>query len=313
MLYRRLGKTDLMVSEVSFGGHQTGGYGGKLAASPKERAEVIARSLELGVTYFDTTIEFEAESLSSVFGLLGGKPDDVVVTSMYVGYKTFDDNTTGVKQKVLEAIDNSLKYFDPIDIFNLCGNGLPYSRERTLDALEAVDEARQKGKVRHCGFSTHLMEYALSMIENHPEIGLVMFPYNVLIPRVGDLLFPTARQHDVGIVAMKALAARALLNLEIETSDYGRDLSLALAAVKWVLQNPAVTCTIPAMNSVGEVEENLRASGATLGAAELSMLEATREAFAHRAESDPDWYYLRDWSRRLHGEDPAEARPAAGD
>ena len=303
MQYRKLGKTALNVSEVSFGGHQIGSYGGKLEIPLEQRVKVIERGLELGINYFDTTEPCEAESLSAVFKILGGIPEHVTVTSIFTEYRNDPDIIEGIKDKVRVGIEKSLGYFDPIDIFNLCGNGFPYSKDRTLWALEALEEAKDQGKIKHYGFSTHLMNYALSMIENHAEFCLVMFPFNLLIPKVADILFPVAQKHDVAVVGMKVMAARGILNLEIDPQAYGRDLSIPIAAIKWVLDHAEVSCTIPAMNSIAEVEENTRASGAELSEDELRILERVREEFGKKVKPGPQWYFYRDWTERLYGED----------
>jgi aryl-alcohol dehydrogenase-like predicted oxidoreductase len=310
MEYRRLGKSELMVSELSFGGHQAGGYRGKFEMPLEERVKVIARGLELGITYFDTTSDPEPESLSSVFKLLGGKPEHITVTSMYTEYKHLDaiGDAAVIKEKVRSGIEECLTHFAPIDVFNLCGDGLPYSRERTLGALEAMEEARGQGKIAHFGFSTHMMDYALSMIQNHLEFTLIMFPYNVVLPKIAQMLFPVAAHHDVAVVGMKAMAARGLFNLGVEPVDYGPGLSVPVAAIKWVLQHSEVSCTIPAMNSIREVEENVRASGEELTEAEQRMLDALAAAFEHRARTDPRWYFHRDWTRRLYGEERVLAK-----
>ncbi|MEW6753875.1 MAG: aldo/keto reductase [Candidatus Latescibacterota bacterium] len=310
MEYRRLGKSGVVVSEVSFGGHQTGGYHGHFEVPLEERVRVIQRGLELGITYFDTTTEPEAESLSAVFGCLGGVPRGVTVASMYPDYKVQHGVVEGIEERVRAAVENRLRYFAPIDVLNLCGNGFEYSRERTLRALDALQEARAQGKVRHFGFSTHTMRYALAMIRNHPEFCLIMFPFNVVLPKIAQILFPVARQHDVAVVGMKALAARGLLNLGIDARSAG--LSLPLALVKWVLQSPEVACTIPAMNSIAEVEENVAASGGVLTPAEEELLARTRAAFDEKVSTDGHWYYHRDWTRRLYGEEEDGQAQAAG-
>jgi len=302
MEYRRLGKSDLMVSEVSFGGHQTGGYQGKFKVSLEERVEIIQRGLDLGITYFDTTVEPEAESLSQVFERMGGKPDGITVAGMYTHYKNNHDVIEGIEEKVRESIDKRYEWFGPVDVFNLCGNGFPYSRERTLRAIDALEEARAQGKVKHFGFSTHTMQYALKMIENHPEFCLIMFPFNVVLPRVAEILFPVTKAHDVAVVDMKAMAARGLFDLDIDPGEYGEGITLPIGAIKWVLQHPEVSCTIPAMNSIAEVEENVRASGSPMTEEEERMMEAVQLAFEHKVSTDSDWYFYRDWTRRLYGE-----------
>ncbi|MFH1571088.1 MAG: aldo/keto reductase [Gemmatimonadota bacterium] len=306
MEYRRLGKSGLQVSEVSFGGHQKGGYHGDFAAGLAQRAAVIHRALELGITYFDNTEEHEAESLSQVFRELGGRPAHATVAAMYPSWKLHRAEYPGVaadmKRRVATEIDKHLVDFDPIDVFNLCGNGLPYSRERTLGGLEALEEARHQGKVRHFGFSTHTMDYALAMIENHPEFCLIMFPYNVVLPRIAEILFPVAARCDVAVVGMKAMGARGLLNLGIDAAGYGPGVTVARTALRWVLQSPQVACSIPAMNNLEEVEENATASGAPLTADEERLVEDLRRAFDEKVRTDPAWYYHRDWTRRLYGE-----------
>lgn len=302
MEYRRLGKSNLMVSEVSFGGHQTGGYQGQFQVSLEERVKVIERGLELGITYFDTTTSREVDSLSSVFALMGGKPEGITVTCMYTDYKLNHDVVAGIEDKVRQSIEFNLQRFAPIDVFNLCGDGLPYSQERTLRALGVLEQAREKGEIKHFGFSTHTMHYALNMIENHPEFTLIMFPFNRVLPRIAEILFPVAQQHDVAVVGMKAVGARGFFNLDIDPQKYGPDLSLPIAAIKWVLMHPEVSCTIPAMNSLSEVEENVRASGDPLTPAELDMLDDLLQAFDTKVNTDPKWYFHRDWTRRLYGE-----------
>lgn len=307
MEYRRLGKSELQVSEIGFGGHQKGGYGRHVQASLAERVEVIQRALELGVTYFDTTEEHEAESLALVFREIGGRPEHVTVAAMYTSWQLHRTDYPGVaadmKRRVATEIDKHLVDFDPIDVFNLCGDGLPYSRERALGGLEALEEARAQGKVKHFGFSTHTMDYALAMIENHPEFCLIMIPYNLVLPRIAEILFPVTARCDVAVVGMKAMAARGLFNVGVDGGAYGPDVSVPRAALRWVLQSPHVSCTIPAMNSVEEVEENAAASGAPLSEVEERLVADLRSAFDEKVQTDPGWYYHRDWTRRLYGED----------
>jgi len=314
--YRRLGKSGLQVSELGFGGHQTGGYRkGKFEVPLQERARIIERSLELGVTYFDTTTGLEAASLSSAFSLLGGKPDHVTVACMYTDYKLNHEIVEGIEDKVRQSIDDNLRHFDPIDVFNLCGNGFRYCRERTVRALDALQEARARGKVRHFGFSTHVMQYALEMIGHHPEFALLMLPFNRVLPRIADKLFPLLLERDVALVGMKVFGARGFFDLGIDPGAYGPGLSVPVAAIRWVLQHEAVACTIPAMNSMAELEENASAPGTPLGAREAALLDDLCTAFEARVRTDPKWYFHRDWTRRLYGEDevPAEFVPGSFD
>ena len=56
MNYRRLGKTDFMISEIALGGHGAGGYDEQAVAN---RIPVLERAIELGMNYVDTNISQE--------------------------------------------------------------------------------------------------------------------------------------------------------------------------------------------------------------------------------------------------------------
>ena len=205
-----------------------------------------------------------------------------------------------MKKRVKTEIEKALADFDPIDIFNLCGDSLPYSRDRTLGSIEALEEAKEQGKVKYYGFSTHTLDYAISMIENHPEFTLVMAPFNITTSQVSEKLFPVVRKNKTAVVGMKALAARGFLNVDMNPADYGPDVSLPVAAIKWVLQSPEISCTIPAMNSIEEVEENVQASGSALTDEEIKMLNDVKEKFNETIEKeDRTWYFFRDWVKNL--------------
>jgi len=128
-----------------------------------------------------------------------------------------------------------------------------------------------------------------------------MVPFNITTTQVSAKLFPVVRKTGTAVVGMKALAARGFLNLDINPAEYGPDLSLPIAAIKWVLQSPEVSCSIPAMNSIKEVEENVQASGGVLTKEEIQMLDEVKMKFFSKVEKEDNrWYYFRDWVRRLN-------------
>jgi aryl-alcohol dehydrogenase-like predicted oxidoreductase len=127
-----------------------------------------------------------------------------------------------------------------------------------------------------------------------------MVPFNITTSQVAEKLFPVVRKNKIAVVGMKSLAARGFLNVDINPADYGRDVSLPIAAIKWVLQSPEISCTIPAMNAIEEVEENVRASGSALTDEEIKMLNDVKDKFNEMIEKeDRSWYFFRDWVKNL--------------
>src|SRR5919205_2150923 len=82
MLYRRLGRSDLVVSEVSLGSWLT--YGGGVG---REQAEAcVRRAFELGVNFIDTANVYSGGAAESFLGeVLRGRPRDsyVLATKVY--------------------------------------------------------------------------------------------------------------------------------------------------------------------------------------------------------------------------------------
>ena len=66
MEYRQFGNTDMQISAIGFGGGATAGLFSR--GDPKDRREVVARALDLGINYFDTAPGYDATLSESGLG-----------------------------------------------------------------------------------------------------------------------------------------------------------------------------------------------------------------------------------------------------
>jgi predicted aldo/keto reductase-like oxidoreductase len=76
-------------------------------------------------------------------------------------------------------------------------------------ALEAVNQAKAEGKIKHIGFSSHDIALAIKICRT----GLfttIQIPFNFIENDPADELFPVARELDMGIIAMKPLGGGLL-------------------------------------------------------------------------------------------------------
>ena len=131
-------------------------------------------------------------------------------------------------------------------------------------ALEALRDAKAAGTVRHIGITAHstqVFEKALDM----DWVETIMFPYN-LVENQGAELIAKCQEKNVGFICMKPLAGGAI-----------DDASLAL---RYIVQNPAVTVVIPGMASDRELSQNLAAVGnsAPLTGEETAKIQAIRDS-----------------------------------
>jgi aryl-alcohol dehydrogenase-like predicted oxidoreductase len=247
--YRSLGNTGLKVSSL--------GFGCMLASDPF----VIERAVELGINYFDTARSYQGGNNERMVGAaLKGKRDKVILASKTPG-KT--------KEEVLRDLDTSLRELgtDYLDIFFLHNRNEPEAV--TEGGLEAQQEAKKAGKIRFAGVSFHFNMPA--MLEHVLKLGaceVALAAYNFTMdPGVGEAI-RAARQRGLGIVAMKVMAGGYA---RIQKGDrlYGQNPQqltarlkrpgAMLAALKWVLKNPAVDTAIIGITDFDELDEDVKA------------------------------------------------------
>ena len=187
------------------------------------------------------------------------------------------------KTEVLADLDTSLRELgtDYLDIWYLHMKSEP--EQVTDDLLEAQRLAKQSGKIRFAGVSTHLnMDRMLAYLAKLGQTDVVLTTYNFAMRSVdpgantprdsapADMTaaIRDARKAGLGIVVMKVLAGGVG---RVQRGDrlYGADAlglskrlgqeGVPVAAIKWALKNESVDTAIVCMTNHAQLEENVRA------------------------------------------------------
>jgi uncharacterized protein len=263
LAWRTLGKTGLKVTPVSFGCMTTSDM------------SVIQHAADIGIVHFDTARSYQNGNNERMVGAaLKGRRKDVILSSKSGG-KTRAD--------VLADLDTSLRELgtDYLDIWYLHNRSEP--AEVTDELLEAQRAAKQAGKIRFAGVSTHFnMDRMLPHLAARGQTDVVLTTYNFAMQSVASAdnknsaaeksdmtaAIRKAREAGLGVITMKALAGGTT---RVQRGDrlYGanpqslvKQLSqegAPLAAIKWVLRNPSVDTAIICMTDHEQLEENVRA------------------------------------------------------
>ena len=149
MRYRRLGSSDLQVSEISLGSWLTFGVG----VERDRAASVVDESFGLGINFIDTANIYGRGAAETFLGeTLGGRPRDsyVLATKLYFPMTETDRGLS--RAQVEKQLDASLRRLrtDYIDLYQ-CHR---YDEETPLEeTMAALTEAVRSGKVRYLGFS----------------------------------------------------------------------------------------------------------------------------------------------------------------
>jgi len=306
MEYRRLGKTNLMVSAVSLGGH----WKRLKAEGPdfdKNRAEVMAKCLDSGVNYVDACTFGEITAYAKALKTLG-KRDKV-----YFGFSYYEHEMRNAqyrtKKALMGALEEGLKAvgLDCADVWRVTCHepGGTHTFNEAFELVEAGEQAVKDGKCRFFGVSSHDRRWLAHMVANFPVVSVILTPYTAdSKEKPKESLFDAVRKHDVGIFGIKPFASNSLFQGDSQPGNphEKEDNTKARLALRYILTNDAITSPIPGLINNRQVDNCLEAirerRQMDLQAARPAILEDRRLA---RAASEmwerlpPDYRWLRDW------------------
>jgi aryl-alcohol dehydrogenase-like predicted oxidoreductase len=305
MQYRRLGRSDLVVSEIALGSWLT--YGGGV---PREHAEAcVRRAFDEGINFIDTANVYALGAAESFLGeVLQRVPRDryILATKVYFPMSPQDQGLSAAQ--IAKQLDASLRRLrvDHVDLYQ-CHR---YDERTPLEeTMSALDRAVTQGKTRYLGFSEWTPEQiraALALpgarfVSSQPQYSLLWrAPEEEVFPLcaregIGNLVWsPLAQgiltgkyrprrappaESRAASEAMGGFLQRRLEDRVLEgvqrlrpiASDLG--LSLPQLALAWALRRPEVSAVIIGASRPEQVAENVRASGVKLDAAVLARID----------------------------------------
>ncbi len=271
MQYRTLGRTGLEVSLVSFGGIKLP------KVSQQEATELLNRALDLGMNFVDTARRYR-DSETKIGKALEGRRDEFILAT-----KTPTRDAAGA----MDDLEESLRELrtDYLDLWQLHSVSDPDAFEQVTapgGAAEALVKAREQGKVRHIGVTSHRSHEAMRSAITCGLFETIMLCYNVLDSEaVGSEILPLAGEHDMGVIVMKSLSGGALCTPPEEgTEGPLRPDPVVVGSLRYVLSHSAVSTVIPGLEAIVEVEDD-----AAVGDAELPMTDEEKDSLRRRIGS----------------------------
>jgi aryl-alcohol dehydrogenase-like predicted oxidoreductase len=311
MEQRPLGRTGAEVSVVGLGTWQLGGDWGDV--DEQTAGEVIAAALDSGVALLDTADVYgDGRSEERIRKALADRSDRPFVATK-AGRRADPFEAAQYTPENLRAwVDRSRRNLgvDTLDLVQLhCPPPAVYSDQRVYDALDGLVE---DGAIAAYGVSVETVAEGLTALE-HPGVQTVQVILNVFRRKPLEELLPAAAAAGVGILARVPLASGLLSGRYTESTTFGADdhrnfnrngeafdvgetfagvpydVGVAAAreftaicgdrvpaqvALRWVVQQPGVTCVIPGARSVEQARSNAAAADLPpLTDAELADLE----------------------------------------
>jgi len=241
MEYRRLGKTNLMVSAVGLGGHSR--------ANQQERNRIVNRCLDIGINYIDSTGGGE---LHRDLRALGSRREQVYVALSETGREPRNPEYR-TAEKLLNVLDEALRsakqeYTDlwRITVYEPGGR---HSFNTSHEVMEALEKAKKQGKTRCTGIASHDRRWFKFMVEYFAGLEVVLFPFTTMTKAAPkDSLFKSLKECDVGAFGIKPFAASSLF-----TGDRRENDRRARLAIRYILHSNTVI-PIPGISRVHEAD-----------------------------------------------------------
>jgi aryl-alcohol dehydrogenase-like predicted oxidoreductase len=303
--YRRLGSSDLEISEISLGSWLT--YGGGVG---RELAEAcVAKAFEVGINFIDTANVYSRGAAESFLGeVLVGRPRDSYILGTKLYFPLNGDRGLS-REQVFKQLDLSLLRLktDYVDLYQCHRYDFDTPLEETMQALT---EVVRQGKVRYLGFSEWPPDRIQAALEL-PDVEKFVSSqpqYSILWREPEREVFPLCAANGISQIVWSPLAQGALTGkykpgeappagTRAASRDMGwamdrfRDddvleavqrlvpiaeglgISTAQLALAWVLRREEVAAAIVGASRPEQLEDNAAASGIELDDATLQAID----------------------------------------
>jgi len=293
--YRRLGKSDIKVSEIGFGAWTIGldWWGKKI--EDDEAIRMLKRAFDRGINFFDTGDMYGKGKSEKLIGIaFKGMRNEVVYSSKW-GYDMYNAEQIGhseLPQKhnseyLQYALDKSLERLqtDYIDVYSLHNPKMQAVTNSEL--FDALDNLVTSGKIRSHGVALGpaigWKDEGLHAIKEH-DITCLQSVYNILEQDPGNDLLKAGEEKDVGIMARVPDASGILTGKVNENTTFNKNdhrsvrkkewitealkkvenmkaiadkkgWNITELAIKFILSHKAISVVLPTMISIEEIDK----------------------------------------------------------
>ena len=258
-----------------------GQAGGRFPLISFEEAKAVTlRAYDLGINYFDNSIDYWDGKSEEVYGAV------LPPFRKHIFMTTKANNRTRAGAEA--ELELSLKHLrtDYLDLWQIHGVAEHEEVEQIFGpggAIEAFEAAKKAGKCRFIGFTGHHDPHVhLAMLKAYDKFDSILMPMNVADPgylSFEKLVLPMARERGMGIQCMKSLGNAKLLQSFSVRDCLSYSLSLPVDCV-------TIGCT-----TLGQLEDDVRI------AQQFKQLTAEEMDPLRQRAKDIAGPYLEDWKR----------------
>jgi aryl-alcohol dehydrogenase-like predicted oxidoreductase len=322
MEFRHLGRSGMLVSEISYGNWITHGS----QVEEEQATACVHAALDLGITTFDTADVYAGTRAEEVLGraLAGRRRESLEIFTKVYWPTGAGPNDRGLSRKhIMESINGSLRRLqtDYVDLYQAHRYDYATPLEETMEAFADIVHS---GKAHYIGVSEwnaaqiregHQLarELKIHLVSNQPQYSML---WRVIEPEV----IPTCEELGIGQIVWSPMAqgvltgkylpgqpppagsratdeksGAAMISRFLDDDVLSQvqrlkpiaeqaGLTMAQLAIAWVLQNPNVSSAIVGATRPEQLQDNVKAAGVKLDA---DAMKAIDDALDGVVERDP--------------------------
>lgn len=265
MKYRKLGSVDWKVSALGFGAMRLPTKKILPRVDWDESIKLIRYAIDKGINYIDT---------GWVYGL--GASEKVIGEALKDGYREKVFLVTKLPMFLVRKPEDFYKYLnqqlrslqsDYLDayFFHALSRN-QFKKLKELKLMEKMEEAKDKGLIKHVGFSFHDTLPVFKEIIDYYDWDLAQIQYNYMDTAIQATHEGLTYAHDKGVavVIMEPVKGGKLANPPMEALEIMRKASKQRTPVDWALQyvwnQPEVAVVLSGMGSKKMVDENVESA-----------------------------------------------------
>lgn len=291
MEHHKLGKSDLKVSELSFGCMSL-----ELEKGQDHITDLIKKAYDSGINLFDTADLYNKGRNEEMVGKALKPFRDEVVISTKVGNQWREDGSgwdwNPSKEHILTGINESLRRLqtDHIDLYMLHGGTID---DPIDESVEAFEQLKKQGKIRAYGISS-IRPNTIREWVNRSNMDCVMMQYSLLDRRPEEEALDLLAEHNISVITRGTLAKGMLIDKPAqEYLGYSADQVAAVkkvldqtknalsASVKYVQQHPAVASVVAGIRTEEQLESLINANEISFPSSKLQELSNVLPANAY--------------------------------
>ncbi|MBI5082981.1 MAG: aldo/keto reductase [Acidobacteria bacterium] len=298
MEYRPLGRTGLMISAISIGGHwKRIPFKTSSEDFRKNRRAVMNACLDHGINYVDACSAGEVMVYAEA---VKDRREEVFMGFDWTMGR--DPEIAGSLERMKQGLDEGLRKsgLDYVDLWRVTlREQTTQNSEREIETvMAALDWGKKTGKARFTGIATHHRPWIAAAVAKYSQIEVVVTPYSAgSKEKPAGSMFDALRKLNVGMIGIKPFASGNLFASRGTPDSPTRqdDDQRARMALRYVLCCDVLSASIPGLITVEQVKNAAAAvrERRQFESAEVARYEKLTAGMWQRLPDDYSW--LRSW------------------